>query len=223
MNIPENYRALKASVAAAAKNANRDPRDVLLLAVTKSVDLPQMQTLYDLGVRHFAENREPELLRKTATLPKDIIWHFIGPLQSNKVRKVVKNAQVIHALDSLALIERVDRICGEENRHPEVMLEINISGEASKGGFSVAEALPATQLAASCKNIRLTGLMTMAPNHAEKKVLQQVFGGLAALRDRLAKELDLPLPALSMGMSGDFETAIACGATVVRIGSALFV
>lgn len=223
MNIPENYRNLTAEVAAAAKRANRDPEDVLLLAVTKSVDLAQVQQLYDLGVRHFAENREPELLRKTAALPEDIVWHFIGPLQSNKVRKVVKNAQVIHALDSLALIERVDRICGEENRHPDVMLEINISGEASKGGFSAEEALSAARLAASCKNIRFTGLMTMAPNHAGKKVLQQVFGGLAALRDRLEKELDISLPVLSMGMSGDFETAIACGATVVRIGTALFV
>ncbi len=223
MSIQENYRILAAAVAAAAKRADRDPEEVLLLAVTKSVDLPQVQELYDLGVRHFAENREPELLRKTAAMPDDIVWHFIGPLQSNKVRKVVKNAQVIHALDSIALIERVDRICGEENRHPDVMLEVNVSGETSKGGFTVSEAAGAAKVAANCKNIHFVGLMTMAPNHAEEAVLHQVFGGLAALRDQLEKDLGLSLPVLSMGMSGDFASAIACGATIVRIGTALFV
>ncbi len=222
MTIPENYRALSARLAAAAQKSGRASEEILFLAVTKSVDLPQVKALYELGLRNFAENREPELLRKSAALPADIVWHFIGPLQSNKVRKVVKCAQVIHALDTLAVIERVDRICGEEKRRPDVMIEVNVSGEASKGGFTVDEAREAARLAASCRNFNFKGLMTMAPNHADEAMLKNVFCGLAALRDELEKSLQITLPYLSMGMSGDFETAIACGSTIVRIGTALY-
>ncbi|MCQ2379005.1 MAG: YggS family pyridoxal phosphate-dependent enzyme [Victivallaceae bacterium] len=222
MSIPDNYRRLTERIAYAARAAGRDPRAVLLLAVSKTADLPQISELYDAGVRHFAESRETELLRKSAALPPDIVWHFIGPLQANKVRKVIRCAQVIHSLDSVDLIRRADRIAAEENRRPRILLEVNVSGEASKGGFTVEETPGAAELAAAAEHLDFDGLMTMAPLNAPEAELTRVFGDLAALRDRLEIALRRPLPTLSMGMSGDFPTAVACGATIVRIGTSLF-
>ena len=220
--VIENYLAVKSEVESACSACGRAVDEVKLLVVSKTVPIPVLMELYDHGIREFAENREPELAMKSAAMPDDIIWHFIGPVQSNKIRKVVKLAQVIHSVESLSQLERFERIAGEEGKTPQILLELNVSGEASKGGMTPAELPEAAKRAAECKNLRFSGLMTMAPFEADEAELKQIFSTLKNLRDTEALRLNISLPILSMGMSGDFPTAIACGATVVRVGSKIF-
>lgn len=220
--VLEQYRDIAARVAAAAQACGRAPGDVELLAVSKTFPASAIRELYEAGVRRFGENRVAELAEKAAVLPADIEWHLIGQLQSNKVRKAVQLASVIHSVDSLPLLERIDRIAGEENRHPVVLLEVNVSGEASKSGCTPEALCSLAETAVKCRNLEFRGLMTMAPAGAQEAELERVFRGLAGLRDGLEERLHCSLPLLSMGMSGDFETAIRCGSTLVRIGSAIF-
>ena len=214
------YEAVRRAVDAAAVAAGRDPASVRLLAVSKTFPAAAIRELYDAGVRAFGENRVPELEAKAAELPADIEWHLIGQLQANKVRRAVRLAAYIHSVDSAALLERIDRIAGEEGRCPKIFIEIN-SGEASKSGCEAAAAPELARRAAGFAHLRPVGLMTMAPADAPEAELRRVFGALADMRARLKAE-GLDLPELSMGMSGDFAAAIAAGATWVRIGSAIF-
>ncbi|MBE6358835.1 MAG: YggS family pyridoxal phosphate-dependent enzyme [Lentisphaerae bacterium] len=220
--VIENYKAVRAAFEQACVAAGRTSDEVKLLVVSKTIPVPVLMELYDSGIREFAENREPELAMKSAAMPDDIVWHFIGPVQSNKIRKVVKLAQVIHSVESLSQLERFERIAGEEGKNPQILLELNVSGEASKGGMTSAELPAAAERAAACQNLRFSGLMTMAPFEAERSELEKIFSTLKNLRDTEAVRLNIALPVLSMGMSGDFPEAIKCGATVVRIGSRIF-
>lgn len=220
--IPEQYRDVAARVAAAAEAAGRRADEIELLAVSKTFPADAIRALYDAGVRRFGESRVAELAEKAAILPADIEWHLIGQLQSNKVRRAVQLATVIHSVDSLPLLQRIDRIAGEEKRRPVILLEVNVSGEASKSGCAPEELEPLAEAAAQCSALEFRGLMTMAPADAPEAELERVFRSLTALRDGLEKRLGRSLPLLSMGMSGDFETAIRCGSTLVRIGSAIF-
>ena len=220
--VIDNFTAVKEAVSAACVAASRDESQVQLLTVSKTIPIHVIQELYEYGVREFAENREPELAMKKAAMPDDIIWHFIGPVQSNKIRKVVKLADVIHSIESLPQLERFERIAGEEGRSLKIFLEVNVSGEQSKGGMTPEE-LPEIALAASkCVNLDFTGLMTMAPFEADEKELADIFSTLRKLKKDTEKSLGREIPHLSMGMSGDFRTAVACGSTVVRVGTAIF-
>ena len=216
MSCTENYLALLKELES-IKNA-----DVKLLPVSKTVTAEVSQELYDAGVREFAENRIEVLTPKAETLPKDICWHFIGRLQSNKVRKILKVAKVIHSVDSIELLQRIDRIAGEENCLPEIYLEISVSGEECKGGFPVDRALELAQAALEAKNIKLAGLMTMAPLEASSEECRKVFTGLRECRDMIEEKLDVKLPGLSMGMSNDWREAVECGSTLIRVGSSIF-
>lgn len=220
--LVENYQNILKEVTSAAAAAGRKTDDVKLLVVSKTKPVWMLKELYDAGVREFGENREPELAEKVQNMPGDVIWHFIGPVQSNKIRKVIKNAQVVHSISSLSQIEKFDRIAGEEKLHPEILLEVNVSGEESKGGLTPQELPAAAAAAAKCTNIKFRGLMTMAPFQAESAELKQIFSTLKTLRDQCEKTCNIPLPVLSMGMSGDFPEAISCGATIVRVGSKIF-
>ena len=188
---------------------------VRVLPVTKNQSAQAIQELYDHGLREFAENRLAVLEEKTKVLPNDIKWHFIGKIQSNKVRKILKLSTVLHSVDSLDLLTRIDRIAGEEGVFPELFIEVNISGEMSKSGITKDELteLMSVQL----KNSKIVGLMTMAPLESTETEQLEIFTSLK----NLAAKFDLP--QLSMGMSNDYRTAAACGATIVRIGTALFV
>ena len=220
--VIDNYLAVKAEVDAACRACGRDPESVKLLVVGKTIPVPVLMELYHFGIREFAENREPELAMKFAAMPDDICWHFIGPVQSNKIRKVVKLASVIHSVDSSERLGRFERIAGEEGVSPEILLEVNVSGEESKGGMTPEELPCAASAAVNCRNIRFRGLMTMAPIDADNSELEKVFAGLRSLKEQQEKVLEYQLPELSMGMSGDFAEAIRCGATIVRIGSRIF-
>ncbi|MEA4862822.1 MAG: YggS family pyridoxal phosphate-dependent enzyme [Victivallaceae bacterium] len=201
--ISEQYRALLPSLGSAG-----------LVAVSKTFPASDIQEIYDCGQRSFGESRASELAEKVKSLPADIEWHFIGHLQSNKVKAVVEYSSWIHAVDSLKLLERIDRIAGELGKRPKLLLEVNVSGEESKFGLRPEEL--AELLAFKPEHCEVVGLMTMAPDGAPEPELRRIFTTLAGL----AKSVGLP--ELSMGMSGDYPIAVECGATMVRVGSAIF-
>ncbi|MDR0931489.1 MAG: YggS family pyridoxal phosphate-dependent enzyme [Victivallales bacterium] len=220
--IVENYRAVRQRLDAAALEANRDPAEIELLAVSKTFPIEAIQTLYEFGVRAFGESRIPELEAKKMVLPDDITWHFIGQLQANKARKAIKLAGVIHSVDSEALLERLDRIAGEEGKKPRILLEVNVSGEQSKTGFPLSLVENAARRALRCENLDFAGFMTMAPAEAEPIKIAAIFEALSLSRDELERKLECKLPILSMGMSGDFEIAARHGSTLVRVGTQIF-
>lgn len=220
--LADNYKCFLQEVRQTAEASGRNPDEILLLAVSKTFPKEDIAEMYEAGCRDFGENRIPELQEKATALPEDIRWHFIGQLQSNKVRKVVQFADMIHAVETASLVERLDRICGEEGKTPGFLLEVNVSGEASKSGCTPEELSALAATAVQCRFARWQGLMTMAPADASPDVLHHVFGTLRALRDGLEKQYDTPLPILSMGMSGDWQVAVQEGSTILRVGSTLF-
>ena len=220
--LEQQYHQVLAAVADAAVKAGRRPEEVQLIAVSKTFPAEDIATVRGFGQRRFGESKLQELEPKTAALPADIEWHLIGHLQSNKAAKAVACAAWIHSVDSAKLLERLERLAGEAGRRLNILLELNISGETSKFGADDRAAMELARAAASCRNLSWQGLMTMAPIDADDRELHRVFGGLRELRDRMEREFGRKLPALSMGMSGDFPVAIAEGATLVRIGTAIF-
>lgn len=221
-HISVNLSEIQERIIAAAEKAGRAPESVKLIAVSKTFPAEAVLKAYELGQRLFGENKVQELALKSAVLPRDIQWHMIGHLQGNKVKPAVENADYIHAADSVKLLQRIDRLAGELGRFPKILLEINISGEESKFGADTGLIKELVENAAECKNIKVVGLMTMAPFGAPENELRSVFSSLRRLRDTLQKEFNLDLPELSMGMSDDFEIAIEEGATMVRIGTSIF-
>lgn len=226
-NLAVNVAVVRRRIGDACARAGRDPAAVSLLPVTKTHPPERIVDLMALGFRAFGENRPQELRDKAAwfasrshPLPE---WHFIGTLQRNKIRHL-RSARValFHGLDSLALAQALEADLARHGGDLDALLEVNVSGEATKHGLTPGEAPALLRAVAGMKHLRLRGLMTMAPLEAEPEATRPVFRGLRLLRDRLQDELDCRLPILSMGMSNDFEVAIEEGATVVRLGSILF-
>ena len=220
-SFAEEYAALQSELNQLLQSCSRSAAEVKILAVSKTFPVEAIQEAYNSGVRCFGENKVQELSEKAEMLPKDIQWHFIGHLQSNKAAKAVQYASWIHSVDSLKLLNKLDRIAGEMNKKPFILLEVN-SGEASKSGVSYHDLPELAQAAAAAENLCFAGLMTMAPLTDDRNEWLKAFAKLAATRDELEKMLSIKLPELSMGMSGDFAEAVVCGSTVIRIGSRLF-
>ena len=219
MSIAENWASIRAKVAAACDRAGRPARDVTIVAVSKTHPASAIAEAAAAGAVDFGENYAQELASKQAELALELRWHYIGRLQSNKAKLVAGKVALVHAVDSVSLaIELGKRAASVQP----ILLAVNLGGEATKGGVTGETALAiATQLAAVA-NVRLDGLMTLPPPSADPEASRLVFEALRELRARIAGELGLPLPVLSMGMSGDYEIAIGCGATHVRIGTAIF-
>lgn len=207
----------------AADRSGRNPADVRLVAVTKYASLEAVRALVELGVDALGESRPQQFAQRVAELDAPVNWHFIGTLQRNKVRLVLPHAALIHSVDSLRLLERVNQVAIELGLAPRLLLEVNISGEKSKHGFTpTALEHDWDQLVRSHPG-QIVGLMTMAPASDDPEQTRPCFRGLRDLRDRLARRSrQIELSELSMGMSGDFEVAIEEGATLIRVGSALF-
>ena len=218
----EHYREVRELIDAAAREAHRDPAEIRLLAASKTFPAEAIRELYDVGVRSFGESRIAELEAKAAALPDDIEWHFIGRLQSNKARKAVRLARMIHSVDSTELLDRLDRVAGEEGVRPQILLEVNVSGEGTKAGVSPAELESFARRAAACNHLDFCGFMTMAPFDADPIRIAAIFEMLQLLRNELELKLGRKLPELSMGMSGDFEIAARHGSTIVRVGTRIF-
>ena len=220
-SFKEEYALLQSELSATCKQYQRPGNAVKILAVSKTFPLEAIREAYDCNVRMFGENKIQELADKVANLPKDIEWHFIGHLQSNKAAKAVELAHWIHSVDSLKLLNKLDRCAREQNKRPVILLEVN-SGEAAKSGVSYEELPELARAAANAENLDFRGLMTMAPLCDDPAVWLNAFKKLAAARDELEKSLQISLPELSMGMTGDFTQAVAAGSSMIRIGSRLF-
>ncbi len=215
--IEANLTALKDRMAQAAVQAGRAPEEVLLLPVTKTVGIEEVQALHQLGLREMGENRVEVAKEKIEAMGKAVRWHMIGSVQRRKARDVAALFDVVDSIDRLSLAAALQKRCEEQDRQLEALVEVNVSGEESKHGFtaeSLAAAMPELR---AFDHLRLKGLMTMAPLGAPDEVVRGVFRGLKELADRYE------LPELSMGMTDDFEVAIEEGATQVRVGRALFV
>jgi pyridoxal phosphate enzyme (YggS family) len=229
----DNLRSVQERLAAAARRASRKPAEITLVAVTKTQPPEVIQAAYELGIRHFGENRVEEAEAKVNDLPADITWHMIGHIQSRKAGRVVPLFHIVHSVDSVKLARRLDRLSAERAGPLPVLLECNVSGEASKYGFDASkweedqaqrEALQnAVEEIIALPRLRVGGLMTIAPIVAQPEQARPVFARLRRLRDYLATIFpQADWRALSMGMTDDFEVAIEEGATLVRIGRAIF-
>ncbi len=236
MSVAENLEQVRANIAAACARAGRDPGAVTLVAVSKTHPPAAILAAAAAGAQHFGENRVEEAMTKIPALraqtDQPLIWHMIGHLQSRKVRDVPPLFSVVHSVDTVRLAEKLSREVVARDGSLDVLLEINISGEASKAGFAAfgwaenaAVRGPLWQAAAQIKalpGLHLRGLMTMAPIVEDVEQTRPVFAALARLRAALAEALETPLPDLSMGMTDDYPVAIEEGATLVRIGRAIF-
>jgi pyridoxal phosphate enzyme (YggS family) len=222
--LRENLERVRSRIADACRRCGRNPAQVRLIAVTKYAELDGVRELIALGQTVLGESRPQQLVARALQLGTGIEWHLIGTLQRNKVRSVLPHVSLIHSVESLKLLERIDSIAAELNVRPRVLLQVNVSGEASKQGFE-PERLRETWPAISAhRNVTIVGLMTMAPLADDPRHARPTFSDLRRLRDELRQSAgDAALfPELSMGMSNDFEVAIEEGATLVRIGSLLF-
>lgn len=207
---------------AACRRSGREPDSVVLIAVSKTFPVSAIAEGVNSGQQVFGESRLQEAEPKIDALPASLNWHFIGSVQRNKVRKILQKFDVIHAIDSLRLAEYVNGIAGELGRVAKVFLQVNLGGEASKGGFEPMDLRQEIDQLCALEHLQILGLMCIPPEGPDADSARRWFVELRELRDELAKNSGCPLEGLSMGMSGDFEVAIEEGATHVRVGSVIF-
>ena len=225
MSIAENVTKVRAQIAQAALAAGRDPQEILLVAATKMNDAARVREAIAAGVDICGENRVQEMLAKNAQgAYAGAPLHFIGHLQKNKVKQVVGLAQLIHGVDSLALLEAISREAQKKGLRQDVLLEVNVGGEASKSGFAPEEVPAALEAAAAFGGIFVRGLMTIPPICRSPDENRPFFLAMRKLFvDNGRKKYDnVSMDFLSMGMSGDYTEAVACGASMVRVGTAIF-
>ena len=219
--IRENFLQVMERIEKAAQRAGRDPKEVKLVAVSKTVEVERIREAIDAGVSILGENYVQEARKKIEEIGRQVEWHFIGHLQTNKAKYAVRLFDLIHSVDSLSLAEELNRRAQKENQIIKVMIEVNLSGEASKFGTEEEKAFELAKEICRLKNLSLVGLMTMPPYFDSPELSRPYFIQLRQLKERLEKE-GIPLKELSMGMSNDFEIAIEEGATYVRVGTAIF-
>ncbi len=223
MDYKKNLEITEEKIAAAAYRSGRNANDIKLLAVSKVFPVEVILEVYNLGLRLFGESRAQELRDKITQLPQDIHWHFIGPLQSNKIKYVVPNADLIHAVDTFKLAQSIAEDGKKRGLQPAVLIEINTSREEAKKGFTIEETQEAVLQIAEIENLTVKGLMTMAPFSDDSLQIRKSFSILREKFDEISKYADsTQFKTLSMGMSGDFEIAIEEGSTLVRIGTGIF-
>ena len=216
MDIERNLRELERRIDRAAERAGRSPADITIVAVTKGVAVEAIEAAIKAGIRHIGENRVQEArakIERLSTLELQPMWHMVGHLQTNKAKTAVQIFDIIHSINSLRLAEAVSQ---RAQAIIPVLLQVNVSGEGTKSGFSVAELSQAAEEVAYLPRLEVKGLMTIAPMVADTEEVRPIFQRLRQLRDELGLE------HLSMGMTDDFEVAVEEGATMVRIGRAIF-
>jgi pyridoxal phosphate enzyme (YggS family) len=222
-DLAERLQAIRERLRTACERCGREPSAVEFLAVSKTFPIEAIHEAMEAGQLLFGENKVQEVLAKVPALPSKLRWHLIGHLQSNKVRKVLPLVDAVHSVDSLDLARDIQRIGGELGLFPKIYLEVNLAAESTKHGFKPADlhegALDALY---EMDRLHIQGLMCIPPFDPTPEMTRPYFATLRQLRDELEKHGGAPLPKLSMGMSHDFEVAIEEGATIVRVGSALF-
>jgi PLP dependent protein len=224
MSTKENLANIKQRIAEAAKRSGRNPDDVQLVAVTKNRQLNDIESLIDLGIRDFGENRTQELLPKHQAIDKDINWHFIGHLQRNKVRYIIPFVYLIQSVDSVLLAKEIDGRARECEKSQDILLEVNVSGEKTKNGFRPEEVESKLEEILAFDKVCVKGLMMMAPFVDDADLLRRYFTKLKEIYDHLSnkREARIEMKYLSMGMSNDYDIAVEEGSNMVRIGTAIF-
>lgn len=221
-DIASRLSEIRDRIAEAAVRSGRSPEAVELLAVSKTFPPEAIEAAAAAGQRLFGESRVQECLTKIPALASRLDWHFIGHLQSNKIRKVLPLCSAFHSVDSTALALDMERIAEEEGLRPEIYLQVNVAGDGRKFGFTAESVRREIGPLLALRRVQVAGLMTIPPLVADPELSRPHFAALRELRDLLAAENGTPLTGLSMGMSGDYSIAIAEGATIVRVGSLLF-
>lgn len=221
-DLADRLAAVHAKIADAAARAGREAGDVTLVAVSKTHPPETISEALAAGQTLFGESRVQEARAKIPLLPGRARWHFIGHLQKNKIRHALPLFEMLHGIDSLELARDVDRIAAEAGVFPQVLLEVNVAGEASKFGFPPAKLRDELEALLALERLQIQGLMCIPPPGPRPEDSRRYFVTLRELRDALQAEARVPLPQLSMGMSGDYEVAIEEGATLVRVGTAIF-
>ena len=223
MDVGGNLQLLKERIVRAALRAGRNPQDITLVAVTKTVSAEITRQVYDCGIKSLGESRVQELQKKYNLLPLDTVWHMIGHLQTNKIKYIIDKVALIHSIDRMALADEISRQALLQGLTVQVLVEVNISGEASKFGIPLCEALEFVKAVNCLPGLTVRGLMTMAPYTESPEEARSVFRELKELSKRINNEsIEKNMELLSMGMSNDFEVAVEEGANIVRIGSAIF-
>ncbi len=222
MNAWDKYNAIRAEIDRIALHANRDPERISIIAVTKTFPEDVIQDAIDRGMRVFGENKVQEARRKIPNLKGEFRFHMIGHLQSNKARDAVSLFDIIHSIDKIGTAEKVSEEAGKRGKRQKILIQVNISGEETKSGTEADECRQLAERIVALPNMELLGLMTMAPLTDDINVVRSVFRGARLLLGDLNESLNLNLQELSMGMSSDYRIAVEEGATMVRIGSAIF-
>src|SRR6266850_7713347 len=221
-SILDNLERVREQIAQAAAKAGRDVKDVELVAITKTHPAENVREAVEGGQTLFGESRVQEARAKITELSSNIRWHFVGHLQKNKVRQALPLFEMIHSVDSLALAEDINRIAEEDGLHPRVLLEVNVAGEGSKFGFKPETLRKEMESLLALPRLSILGLMTIPPIAEEAEASRKYFVALRELRDRVQAEFHVDLAQLSMGMTQDYAVAVEEGATLVRVGTAIF-
>jgi PLP dependent protein len=220
--IAENLDRVRAQIASAVTKSQRSADDVQLVAITKTHPAEKVRQAIEAGQTLFGESRVQEARAKIPELSSNIRWHFVGHLQKNKVRQALPLFEMIHGVDSLALAQDINRIAEEEGMYPRVLLEVNVAGEGSKFGFKPETLRAEMEALLAFSRLSILGLMCIPPIADEAEASRKYFVQLRELRDRLQTDFHVDLAQLSMGMTQDFPIAVEEGATLVRVGTAIF-
>jgi PLP dependent protein len=220
--IAENLERVREQITQAAAKASRSANDIELVAITKTHPAEKVREAVDAGHTLFGESRVQEARAKIPELPSNLRWHFVGHLQKNKIRQALPLFELFHGVDSLAVAQEMNRIAAEEGAHPSVLLELNVADEGSKFGFKTETLRAEMESLLALPRLSIEGLMCIPPLAEEAEASRKFFVQLRELRNSLEKGFDLKLPHLSMGMTQDFWIAVEEGATLVRVGTAIF-
>ena len=222
--LADNYRQVLNNIQDACQAVGRDPKEVTLVAVSKTKPVEMLQQVYDAGARVFGENKVQEIMDKYDHLPGDIRWQMIGHLQRNKVKYIVDKVDMIHSVDSYRLAQTIETEAAKKNVTVSVLLEVNVAEEESKFGLKMDEVLPLVQQISELPHVQVKGLMTIAPFVSNPEDNREIFRKLKKLSvDIEAKNINnTTMSVLSMGMTGDYMVAVQEGATMVRVGTGIF-
>lgn len=220
--IAENLERVGSQIADAAKKSGRSLEEIELVAISKTHDAEKVRAAHEAGQTLFGESRVQEARAKIPELPSALRWHFVGHLQKNKIRHALPLFELFHGIDSLALAQEIDRVANEDGMRPRVLLEVNVAGEGSKFGFKPETVRANMEALLALPRLTIEGLMTIPPLAEEAEASRKFFAQLRELRNALEKEFDMKLQQLSMGMTNDFQIAVEEGATLVRVGTAIF-
>ncbi len=224
MSIKENVQNILENIKLSAKKAGRNPDEVILLAASKTQPVEKLIEAYDAGIRYFGENRVQEGMEKIEKMKEytDIHWHLIGGLQTNKAKYAVRYFEMIHSVEKPSLADEIDKRAKKINKIQDVLIEVNVGGEETKHGVEPENLSQLFQHCLQKENLNVLGLMCIPPYFEDKEKVRPYFAKLREMKNQLEKEFGINLPHLSMGMSHDYDVAVEEGATIVRVGSAIF-